>query len=124
MPISLISVPVSDQDRALAFYRDVLGFTLDTDNTFQPEMRWVMLTPPEGGCAITLTTWFDTMPPGSCKGTVYSVPDLDAAMTRLAAAGLTMTPAEQAPWGRYTTFDDPDGNGWVLQQDAEWRDQI
>jgi catechol 2,3-dioxygenase-like lactoylglutathione lyase family enzyme len=121
MPISLISVPVSDQDRALAFYRDVLGFTLDTDNTFQPEMRWVMLTPPEGGCSITLTTWFDTMPPGSRKGSVYSVPDLDATMAELADRGLAMSPAESAPWGRFTMFDDPDGNGWVLQQDAQWR---
>jgi catechol 2,3-dioxygenase-like lactoylglutathione lyase family enzyme len=120
MPISLISVPVSDQDRALAFYRDVLGFDLDTDNQFQPEMRWVMLTPPDGGASITLTTWFDTMPPGSHKGTVWSVPDLAVAMALLADRGLVMSEVETQPWGSFTMFDDPDGNGWVLQQDAQW----
>jgi catechol 2,3-dioxygenase-like lactoylglutathione lyase family enzyme len=118
MPISLISVPVSDQDRALAFYRDVLGFTLETDNTFQPEMRWIMLVPPDGGASITLTTWFDTMAPGSRKGTVWSVDDLDTTMALLADRGLTMTAVETQPWGSFTMFDDPDGNSWVLQQDA------
>jgi catechol 2,3-dioxygenase-like lactoylglutathione lyase family enzyme len=121
MPISLISVPVSDQDRALAFYRDVLGFTLETDNTFQPEMRWIMLVPPDGGASITLTTWFETMAPGSRKGTVWSVDSLDTTMALLADRGLAMSEVETQPWGSFTTFDDPDGNGWVLQQDANWQ---
>jgi catechol 2,3-dioxygenase-like lactoylglutathione lyase family enzyme len=121
MPISLISVPVSDQDRALTFYRDVLGFELETDNTMQPEMRWIMLKPADGGASITLTTWFDTMPPGSRKGTVWSVADLSATMAILAERGLAMSAIETQPWGSFTMFDDPDGNGWVLQQDAAWQ---
>lgn len=119
--ISVISVPVSDPDASKAFYLDVLGFRLVMDNEFGPGLRWVMLRPPEGHTAVTLVTWFDSMPPGSLKGTVLAVPDIEAAVAHLQERGALEDDAdiEAAPWGRFVTIDDPDGNGWVIQQSAE-----
>jgi uncharacterized glyoxalase superfamily protein PhnB len=84
-------------------------------------MRWVMLRLPGAETAITLTTWFETMLPGSLRGTVLSVPDIDATAADLRSRGLIDEDAEieSAPWGRWVTMEDPDGNGWVVQQDAE-----
>jgi catechol 2,3-dioxygenase-like lactoylglutathione lyase family enzyme len=113
--LQVISVPVSDQDRAKAFYRDVLGFEELADSPMGPEMRWVQLGLPGAQTSITLVTWFDTMPAGSLKGVVLGCEDVDRAAQALADKGLTLAPIESAPWGRYTTFDDPDGNGFVLQ---------
>ncbi len=118
--ISVMSVPVSDPDRAKAFYLEELGFELVMDSQFGPGLRWVMLRPPGGGTAITLTTWFDTMPPGSLQGSVLSVPDIEAAAGEFRERGL-LEPDEEiesAPWGRWVTVEDPDGNGWVVQQDS------
>jgi catechol 2,3-dioxygenase-like lactoylglutathione lyase family enzyme len=117
--LSVVSVPVSDQDRAKRFYADTLGFSVDIDSSFGDGMRWVMLRPPGSGTAITLVTWFETMPAGSLKGSVLSCDDLDKTLPDLAARGVRFNEDEvqEAPWGRWKTFDDPDGNGWVLQQD-------
>ena len=117
--ISIVSVPVSDQERAKQWYSEVLGFVVERDDEMGPGMRWVMLRPAGGGAAITLTTWFETMPPGSRKGTVLRVPDIEAAVARLRSQGAFAIDAEIAdePWGRCVTVDDPDGNGWVAQQD-------
>ena len=117
--LSVVSVPVSDQDRAIRFYGDTLGFSVDIDSSFGDGMRWVMLRPPGSGTAITLVTWFDTMPAGSLKGSVLSCDDLDKTLADLAARGVSFNEDEvqEAPWGRWKTFDDADGNGWVLQQD-------
>jgi catechol 2,3-dioxygenase-like lactoylglutathione lyase family enzyme len=117
--LSVISVPVSDQDRAKRFYGDTLGFSVDIDSSFGDGMRWVMLRPPGSGTAITLVTWFETMPAGSLKGSVLSCDDLDKTLADLVARGVSFNEDEvqEAPWGRWKTFDDPDGNGWVLQQD-------
>ena len=117
--LSLISVPVSDQDRAKRFYADTLGFSVDIDSSFGDGMRWVMLRPPGSGTAITLVTWFETMPAGSLKGSVLACDDLEKALADLTARGVSFNESEvqEAPWGRWKTFDDPDGNGWVLQQD-------
>jgi catechol 2,3-dioxygenase-like lactoylglutathione lyase family enzyme len=118
--ISVISIPVSNPDKSKAFYVDVLGFELEMDQS-SPAMRWVMLRLPGTETAITLTTWFETMPPGSLRGTVLSVPDIEAAVVRLRASDLIDedTEIESAPWGRWVTIEDLDGNGWVVQQDAE-----
>ncbi|MCL2516200.1 MAG: VOC family protein [Microbacteriaceae bacterium] len=113
--LQVVSIPVSDQDRSLAFYRDVLGFTVLADQQFTPEMRWVMLTPPGARTAITLVDWFPSMPAGSLKGTVLETDDLDADAAALGAKGVDVSPVQSAPWGRFVTFDDPDGNGIVLQ---------
>ena len=117
--LSVVSVPVTDQDRAKSFYAEKLGFSAEVDSSFGEGMRWVMLRPPGNGAAITLVTWFDTMPAGSLRGSVLSCDDLDKTLADLAARGVGFNEDEvqEAPWGRWKTFDDPDGNGWVLQQD-------
>ncbi len=118
--LSVISVPVSDQDRAKRFYADQLGFSVDIDSSFADGgMRWVMLRPPGSGTAITLVTWFESMPAGSLKGSVLACDDLEKTLAELTARGVSFNEAEvqEAAWGRWKTFDDLDGNGWVLQQD-------
>jgi catechol 2,3-dioxygenase-like lactoylglutathione lyase family enzyme len=116
--LEVVSVPVSDQERAKQFYAGKLGFTVEMDSNFGESMRWVMLRPPGGGTCITLVTWFDSMPAGSLSGTVLGCDDLDKTLADLAARGLAFAEDEvqEAPWGRWKTFADPDGNGWVLQQ--------
>ncbi|WP_274918591.1 VOC family protein [Streptomyces sp. WZ-12] len=118
--LNLVSVPVSDQDRAKHFYAEVLGFTVLMDNPMGENMRWVMLQPPGASTKITLVTWFPTMPAGSLKGSVLSCDDLESTLRELAHRGVTFHEQEiqQAPWGRWKSFDDPDGNGWIVQQDA------
>ena len=117
--VQLLSVPVSDQDRARDFYVDTLGFELIADTQMGPGMRWVQVAPKGGQTSITLVTWFGTMPAGSLKGLVLETDDLDAEIAALATRGLTIDGgAQQAPWGRFATFDDPDGNGIVLQATA------
>jgi len=117
--IEVISVPASDQDVAKKFYADTLGFTVAMDTTFGNDgVRWVMLRPPGGGSAITLVTWFDTMSPGSQRGTVLGCDDIEQTAAGLRAGGLSFheETIQDAPWGRWLTFSDPDGNAWVLQQ--------
>jgi catechol 2,3-dioxygenase-like lactoylglutathione lyase family enzyme len=115
MRIAVVSVPVSDQDRAKKFYTDVLGFTELADTPMGENMRWVMLAPQGGGAAITLVTWFPTMPPGSLKGLVYDVDDVDACLADLTAKGCTFPDGvQEEAWGRYISLDDPDGNGIIL----------
>ena len=117
--IEVMSVPVSDQERAKKFYADVLGFTVEIDSTFADRsMRWVMLRPPGGGSAITLVNWFDEMTPGWLRGTVLGCADIEQTVADLAERGVTFNEdtIAEAPWGRWMTFADPDGNGWVLQQ--------
>jgi catechol 2,3-dioxygenase-like lactoylglutathione lyase family enzyme len=116
--LEVISVPVSDQDRAKDFYSGKFGFTAVMDSPFGEGMRWVMLQPPGGGTSITLVTWFDSMPPGSLQGAVLGCDDLEQTLGELAERGVTFNEEkiQEAPWGRWKTFNDPDGNGWVLQQ--------
>ncbi|MEE6261463.1 VOC family protein [Plantactinospora sonchi] len=114
--IQLLSLPVTDQDRARDFYVDVLGFDLLGDNPMGPERRWVQVAPKGADTSITLVTWFDTMPPGSVKGLVLETDDLDGDVADLTRRGVRIQGGvQEAPWGRFVTFDDPDGNGIVLQ---------
>lgn len=113
--LQVVSVPVRDQDTAKRFFRDVLGFTELADTPMGEGMRWVQLGLPDAQTSITLVTWFPTLPPGSLKGVVLATGDLDAAYAELSGKGLALSPIESAPWGRFATFDDPDGNGFVLQ---------
>jgi catechol 2,3-dioxygenase-like lactoylglutathione lyase family enzyme len=117
--LQVVSVPVSDQDRAKQFYVGQLGFTEEIDASFGDSMRWVMLRPPGSGTAVTLVTWFESMPAGSMKGAVLGCDDISATLAELSSRGVAFNEDEiqDAPWGRWKTFDDPDGNGWVLQQD-------
>ena len=117
--LQVVSVPVADQDRAKAFYVDALGFRLLADTRMGSDQRWVQVGPEGGQTSLTLVTWFDTMPPGSLKGIVLECDDLRATHDELAARGVRFTQGiEEQPWGVFTTFDDPDGNGWVLQASA------
>lgn len=118
--IRVISLPVSDQERAKQFYADKLGFTLVRDGTFGQGMRWVQLLPPGGGTAITLVNWFDSMPAGSLKGTVLACDDVERTAKELTARGVALQDGgkvQEAPWGRWVGLDDPDGNSWIVQQD-------
>jgi len=117
--LHIVSVPVSDQANALEFYRDRVGLPVIADERFEREpgvpARWVQLA--AGPATITLVTWFPTMAPGSVKGLVLETSDLDAAVADLASRGVPIAhPVMEAPWARFTSFDDPDGNGWVLQE--------
>ena len=117
--VQLFSLPVSDQDRARDFYVDVLGFELVNDAPMGPGMRWVQVRPPGASTSITLVTWFDTMPAGQTRGTVLETDDLEADIGRLRGRGVEVPDEVQvAPWGRFVTFADPDGNGLVLQETA------
>jgi catechol 2,3-dioxygenase-like lactoylglutathione lyase family enzyme len=114
--IQLLSLPVSDQDRARDFYVDVLGFDLVRDNPMGPDQRWLEVGPKGAQTTITLVTWFPTMAPGSVKGLVLETADLDADVAALTARGVRIPDSiQEQPWGRFVTFDDPDGNGIVLQ---------
>ncbi|WP_433602429.1 glyoxalase superfamily protein [Nocardia sp. CA-135953] len=117
MQIAIVSVPVRDQGKAKSFYVDKLGFTVVSDDPMGPDSRWVMLAPPGGGATITLVTWFPTMPPGSVKGLVYTVADLDRIRAELIEKGVAVGEVEDTPWGvRLAQLDDVDGNGIVLQE--------
>ena len=114
--IGLVSVPVKDQDVAKSFYVDVLGFNVIMDGPFNRGARWIMLTPKGAETAITLVTWFPQMAPGSCQGLLFEVDDVVAAHAELAARGVKVNALDNAPWGAYFTFNDPDGNGLVMRQ--------
>jgi predicted enzyme related to lactoylglutathione lyase len=123
--LEVVPVPVSDIDRALAFYRDLFGFAVDLDDQVSDEVRLVQLTPPGSGCSIHLTT--TDMPPGSLRGLQIVVDDIAAARADLAERGAEVSPIRHfdagawvdGPGGRWNSFaflSDPDGNTWVLQE--------
>lgn len=114
--VLLLSVPVTDQDRARDFYVDVLGFELLRDQEMGPAMRWVQVGPRGAQTSLTLVTWFESMPAGSLTGLVIETDDLEADAARLAERGVAIEGGiQEAPWGRYVQFHDPDGNGLILQ---------
>jgi len=115
--IDVVSVPVADQQRAKAFYMEKLGFELVNESPMGEGMNWVQLRPPGAATSITLVTWFESMAPGSLKGIVLACPDIHATYDALAARGLRWNgPVEEQFWGTFATFDDPDGNSWVVAQ--------
>lgn len=116
--VQLFSIPVSDQDASIAFYCHTLGLELLADEMMAPDQRWVQVRPRASVTSLALVMWFPTMPPGSMKGVVLETDDLDGDIERLTSQGVEVPPVEAAPWGRFTTFDDPDGNGIVLQATA------
>lgn len=112
--VQLLSLPVTDQDRAKDFYVGVLGLDLMRDNPMGPDQRWVEVAPKGAATGIALVTWFPTMPAGSSKGLVLQTSDIDGDIESLRTAGVAVDGPQEAPWGRFATFDDPDGNGIVL----------
>jgi len=116
MKLELIAVPVSDVDRAKAFYTDQVGFVLDHDHTVSDQLRFVQLTPPGSACSITIGTGITDKAPGSVSGLQLVVAEADAARAELVGHGVAAGEVQEFPWGRFTFFQDPDGNGWAVQQ--------
>ncbi len=112
----IISVPVSDQERAKRFYRDILGFELLREESMGPSGKWIQLAPRGCSTTIALVSWFDAMRPGGLQGVMLNSTDIDRDRRELAERGLALTEIKQEPWGRYSLFTDPDGNGWILRQ--------
>jgi predicted enzyme related to lactoylglutathione lyase len=114
--LELVQVPVSDVDRAKAFYADRLGFLAEHDHQVSEELRFVQLTPPGSACSIALTTGAHQMQPGSVSGLQLVVEDADAARAELLERGVEAGEVQEFPWGRFVFFADPDGNGWAVQE--------
>lgn len=114
--IELIFVPVTDVDRAKAFYVDQVGFHADHDQQVSEELRFVQLTPPGSACSIAFGTGISDMVPGTQNSIQVVIPDADEAYAHLTANGVAASPVDEQAWGRFVTFDDPDGNTWTLQQ--------
>jgi predicted enzyme related to lactoylglutathione lyase len=115
--LELVFVPVSDVDRAKAFYVDQVGFNPDHDHQVSAEMRFVQLTPPGSGCSISIGTGLgQDMAPGSMQGLQLVVDDIEAAHAELAERGVEVSDVQDFPWGSFVFFSDPDGNGWSVQQ--------
>ena len=115
--LELVQVPVSDVDRAKAFYTEKAGFAADHDHQVTDELRFVQLTPPGSGCSIAMGTGFpNAMAPGSVQGLQLVVSDIHAARAELAGLGVEVSEVQTLPWGSFVYFADPDGNGWVVQE--------
>jgi len=115
MRLELIQVPVSDIDRAKAFYVDQVGFVADHDHQVTEDLRFVQLTPPGSACSIALTSGAHQMAPGSVEGLQMVVDDAEASRQELADRGVDVSDVQSFPWGNFVFFKDPDGNGWALQ---------
>ena len=117
--LELIAVPVSDVDRAKAFYVDQAGFNADHDHKVTDDIRFVQLTPPGSACSIAIGKGVSDAEPGSVQGLQLVVDDADAARDDLASRGVVVSDVQDFPWGRFVFFQDPDGNGWAVQQIPE-----
>ncbi|HEY0535411.1 MAG TPA: VOC family protein [Actinoplanes sp.] len=111
--IELIPVPVTDVDRAKAFYVSV-GFNADHDHQVHPGLRFVQLTPPGSACSIVVGEGITEKAPGTQEIQVV-VADASAAREQLVAAGVEASEVDSQPWGNFVYFRDPDGNKWSLQ---------
>jgi catechol 2,3-dioxygenase-like lactoylglutathione lyase family enzyme len=119
--LELVAVPVSDVDRARAFYADQAGFNLDHDHVVSDEIRFVQLTPPGSACSIAIGTGITDAEPGSVVGLQLVVDDIEAAHAELSERGVEVGDVQDFPWGRFVFFSDPDGNRWSVQQVPQWR---
>jgi len=113
--LELVAVPVSDVDRAKAFYEQA-GFNADHDQRVNEELRFVQLTPPGSACSIAIGSGIMTTEPGSVQGLQLVVDDIEAARDDLSGRGVEISDIQDFPWGRFVFFKDPDGNGWAVQQ--------
>jgi catechol 2,3-dioxygenase-like lactoylglutathione lyase family enzyme len=114
--IELVAIPVTDVDRAKAFYVDQVGFHADHDHRVNEALRFVQLTPPGSACSVVLGTGITEMPPGSQKGVQIVVGDAEAARRHLIDNGVEASGIDVQPWGKFVYFSDPDGNSWALQE--------
>ena len=114
--LELVAVPVSDVDRAKAFYTEQVGFNADNDVQVNEELRFIQLTPPGSACSIAIGTGMPAGEPGAIKNLQMVVADVEAARAELSERGVEVSVVQDFPWGRFVVFTDPDGNGWSLQQ--------
>ena len=114
--LELVGVPVSDVDRAKAFYVDQVGFTLDHDHTVGEDIRFVQLTPPGSACSIAIGKGLTQLTPGALDALQVVVSDIYAARAELAERGVDVSDVDVLPWGSFVYFSDPDGNRWAVQQ--------
>jgi predicted enzyme related to lactoylglutathione lyase len=116
MKLELVPVPVSDVDRAKAFYVDQVGFTADHDQTPTDDIRFVQCTPPGSACSISFGRGIVDSAPGSLRGLQLVVSDAEATRAELAGRGVDVSEVQTFPWGSFVYFSDPDGNTWSVQQ--------
>ena len=114
--LELVTLPVSDVDRAKSFYVDQLGFNADHDHRVSPELRFVQLTPPGSGCSIAIGKGLTQAEPGSVRGMQLVVKDIDVAQRELTERGADVGEINDLPWGRFLFLKDPDGNDWAIQE--------
>lgn len=114
--IELVAIPVTDVDRAKAFYVDQVGFHADHDHQVNNALRFVQLTPPGSACSVVLGAGVTEMEPGSQRGVQVVVADVKAARQELIGHGVDTSEVDVQPWGSFVRFSDPDGNTWVLQE--------
>jgi len=118
--LEVVTVPVSDVDRAKAFYVDQVGFVADHDQAVSDGIRFVQLTPPGSACSIAFGKGISKMEPGSLQAIMCVVADAEAARTELASRGVEVSDVDEQPWGKFVYFTDPDGNGWSFQELPDW----
>ena len=116
MKLELVAVPVSDVDRAKAFYTQKIGFHADHDYQVRDDLRFVQLTPAGSACSIVIGVGMTDMPPGSQKGLQMVVEDARAIREELLKRGAEVSEVDVQDWGHFVYFSDPDGNRWSLQQ--------
>jgi catechol 2,3-dioxygenase-like lactoylglutathione lyase family enzyme len=116
MRLELIQVPVSDVDRAKAFYTEKVGFNADHDHQVSDELRFVQLTPPGSAASIAIGTGLSTMEPGSVQGLQVVVEDAGRTRDALLERGVEASEVQEFPWGKFVFFSDPDGNSWAVQE--------
>ena len=114
--LEVVPVPVSDVDRAKAFYTERVGFNADHDHRVSDSFRFVQLTPPGSACSIAIGNGLVDTPPGSAQGLQLVVDDVEAARAELLGRGVEVGEVQDFPWGSFVFFSDPDGNGWSVQQ--------
>jgi len=114
--LEVVTLPVTDVDRAKSFYVDQLGFIADHDQTVSDDLRFVQLTPPGSACSIALGRGLSTMEPGSLQAIMCVVADIDVARAELTGRGVEVSDVDEQAWGRFVYFADPDGNGWTYQE--------
>ena len=113
--LELVSIPVSDVDRAKAFYTDKVGFHADHDHTVSDQVRFIQVTPPGSACSIAFGTGISDAPLGSARLQVV-VADIHAARAELRGRGVDVSDVQVFDWGSFVFFRDPDGNQWAVQQ--------
>jgi predicted enzyme related to lactoylglutathione lyase len=113
--LELVAIPVTDVDRAKAFYVEQAGFNADHDHRVSDELRFVQLTPPGSACSIAIGEGITDAVPGSVRGMQMVVADIEAAHAELTERGMEVGEIQDLPWGSFIYFSDPDGNAWAVQ---------